>query len=138
MNMNDMNQISSKLQPISSKINNSFCNQDKKLTNLSPIIKDENKNSYNDLMARRYNEVLSYYQTTVINLINSKEYNNFSSLILNSKNFIPKIKYFYEQSNNEQKYYFHRLNKVIYDMNSSKFNNLIINKIEQNMTNNNF
>ena len=138
MNMNDMNQISSKLQPISSKINNSFCNQDKKFTNFSPIIKEENKNSYNDLMTRRYNEVLSYYQTTVINLINSKEYNNFSSLILNSKNFIPKIKYFYEQSNNEQKYYFHHLNKVIYDMNNSKFNNLIFNNIEQNMTNNNF
>ena len=69
-----MNQTSNNLQTISSKINNSFCSQEKKLTNFSSVTKDDNKNSYNDLLIRRYNGVLSYYQTTVINMINSKEY----------------------------------------------------------------
>jgi hypothetical protein len=136
--MNDMNQKSSKLQTISSKINNSFYNQDRKLNNFSSIIKDDNKNSYNDLMLKRYNGVLSYYQTTIINLINSKEYNNFSSHILNSKNFMPKIKYFYYQNNKEQQSYFEHFNKTMYEMNHSKLNNLFFNNTEQKSTNNNF
>ena len=133
-----MNQKSSKLQTISSKINNSFYNQDRKLNNFSSIIKDDNKNSYNDLMLKRYNGVLSYYQTTIINLINSKEYNNFSSHILNSKNFMPKIKYFYYQNNKEQQSYFEHFNKTMYEMNHSKLNNLFFNNTEQKLTNNNF
>ena len=136
--MNDMNQTSSKLQTISSKINNSFYNQERKLNNFSSIIMDENKNSYNDLILGKYNGVLSYYQTTVINLINSKEYNNYSLAILNSKNFIPKIKYFYYQSNKEQQIYFEHNNKTMYEMNHSKLNNLFFNNIEQKLTNNNF
>jgi hypothetical protein len=136
--MNDMNQTSNNLQTISSKINNSFCSQEKKLTNFSSVTKDDNKNSYNDLIIRRYNGVLSYYQTTVINMINSKEYNNLGSLILNSNNFIPKIKYFYYQSNKEQQSYYEHLNKAMYEMNNSKFNNLFFNNIEQKLTNNNF
>ena len=130
-----MNQTSSKLQTISSKINNSFCSQEKKLTNFSSVTKDDNKNSYNDLILGKYNGVLSYYQTTVINLINSKEYNNYSSAILNSKNFIPKIKYFYYQSNKEQQIYFEHNNKTMYEMNHSKLNNLFFNNIEQKLTN---
>lgn len=135
--MNDINQTSSKLQTISSKINNSFCNQEKKFTNINPIINNENKSNYNDLVARRYNGALSYYQATVINMINSKEYNNFSSLILNSKNFMPKMKYFYYQSNKEQKSYFEHFNKAMHEMNHSKFNNCFFNNIEQKLTNNN-
>ena len=50
-----MNQTSNNLQTISSKINNSFCSQEKKLTNFSSVTKDDNKNSYNDLIIRRYN-----------------------------------------------------------------------------------
>lgn len=136
--MNDMNPTSSNLQTISPKINNSFCNQEKKLTNFSSIIKDENRNRYNDLMQRKYNGALSYYHSTVINLINSKEYNNFSIHILNSKNFIPKIKYYNYQNNEEQTQYFEHLNKTIYEMNHIKLNNLIFNNIEKKLTNNNF
>lgn len=71
-------------------------------------------------------------------MINSKEYNYLGSLILNSNNFIPKIKYFYYQSNKEQQSYYEHLNKTLYEMNNSKFNNLFFNNIEQKLTNNNF
>ena len=124
-----MNQASSKLETISSKINNSFYNQEKKLNNFSSTIMDENKN---------YNGALSYYQTTIINLINSKEYNNFSSAILNSKNFIPKIKYFYYQSHKEQQRNFEHFNEANDEMNHCKLNNLFFNNIEQKLANNNF
>ena len=129
INLNNVNKINN----ISYEKLSNFINCEK--------YKDE-KNKLNEIdNLKNCNNIISYYYTTAKFLKNSDEYYNIRSLVLNSRNYIPKINNNKNvQNNNYNEEYinnYKQFNNCIYEMNNIKFNNLLIYNPEEELNFNN-
>ena len=124
-------------------ISNVNSNYDRKLNIFKLINSEEPKEDEDEIDkifdSNKYNNIISYYYTTAKYLKNSNEYCNIKSLILNSKNYIPKNNNHYKYQNNCNENYinnFNKINSYLFEMNNKMLYDLLINNPEQEVYNN--
>ena len=160
MKMNDQNQFTNELQIDFNKSNSLSEKEDKSKINKIKLVnskydkylplfsynsngKKEEKIEYDDLsIYKNNNSIISYFYKTAMHLKNSNENKKYISMMVKSKNYIPKIQYnFLERNNNNDNNYNEKYinnyqninNKCISELNNKNIynNELKISYIEE-------